>query len=229
MNTESLFRRGWITAGQGELWNCNSTYCTVPYSYLPSMPQATDDLRWLDGVSAELRQLIETTSTLSSANNRIANLAAIIERAKHLRLKLPEPFVQFMRQPELQNKVPTCTACFLELSEDLIALGNLPGRVLLRFMNDSQGCVTWYLCLAPDAEPSVVASYYFFDKDIFDAMEYEDISYEGLASAAFVCADSFTEFLFRFWVENTIWCSLAKKVPMSALQEAYRRQITKKL
>jgi hypothetical protein len=234
---QSPFRRGWITAVHRELWNIAqsyadknlSTYYAVPYSSLPSVDQATDDLLWLDSVTPELRRVIETPPTLCSTENEIANLEAIIEKAKCLHLNLPQAFVRFMRDPELQRKVPTPTACRLELSDDLVPLNNMTGHYLVRFMNDSQSCVMWYLWLRPQVEASVVASDYFFEKEIFDAMEYEDISYHDLASAAFACSDTFTEFLFRFWIENTIWYSLTKQVPLSALQEAYRSQITKKL
>ena len=121
MDLESPFRRGWITAVHRELWNIAqsyadknlSTYNTVPYSSLPSVDQATDDLLWLDKVTPELRRVIEHTSTLCSTENEIANLETIIEKAKGLQVDLPQAFVRFMRDPELQRKVPTPTACRL--------------------------------------------------------------------------------------------------------------------
>ncbi len=60
----------------------------------------------------------------------------------------------------------------------------------------------WYLCIGPKESTAVIASYYFFEPDYFDAMEYEDIEHEDLVSKAFFCAGTFTEFLYRFWVEG---------------------------
>ena len=150
-DTESKFRRGWTTAGHGGVWNCNRTYCDVPYSSLPAPHQASDDLIWLDWVSPELRRVINRTSTLDSSENKIGNLKEILYKAQNLRLILPQPFLLFLRDPTLQSKVPTCTACYLELSSDLIPLPGLANHFLLRFLNDSQCCALWYLCLRPIA------------------------------------------------------------------------------
>src|SRR5690242_3318791 len=90
------FQRAWITAGQGELWNCGGTYCQVPYEHLPRVNQATDGLEWLDFISPELRRIIRNTSTLNSSDNQIANIQEIVTKAKNLRLDLPKSFLSFM-------------------------------------------------------------------------------------------------------------------------------------
>jgi len=226
---KTMFRRGWITAGQSKLWNCHGTYCTVPYEALPRVGGATDDLGWLDQVSPELRRIVQGTSTLNSSDNQIANLESVVAKAQDLNLDLPHPFLRFMRDAGLQDKVPTCTACFLALSEDLIPVVGAEGHYLLRFVNDSQSCVMWYLCLGREGEAGVVASDYFLEPEIFEAMEYEGVKREDLFPNAFLCADTFTEFLYRFWVENTNWYSLRERLPLTPLQDEYRNQITIKL
>src|SRR5262249_27457680 len=100
---------------------------------------------------------------------------------------------------------------------------------LLRFLKDSQSCVMWYLHLRSDAAPAVVASDYFFEPDIFEAMEYEEVSYEDTFRQALTCASTFTEFLYRFWVENTLWYSLHEGLPLTPLQEEYQTRITRRL
>jgi hypothetical protein len=87
----------------------------------------------------------------------------------------------------------------------------------------------WYLCLGPEGNIGVVASHYFFEPEIFEAMEYDGVKSEDIFRNAFVCAETFTEFLYRFWVENTIWYSLHKQLPLTSVQEEYRNQITKRL
>jgi len=228
-NPNTIFRRAWMTAGHSDLWNCQATYCTVPYEDLPRLSRATDDLAWLDHTSPELCRIITATSTLNSSDNQLANLEAIAAKAKSLALDLPQPFLRFLQAPELQDKIPTCTACFLALSDDLVPIPDAEGQFLLRFLNDSQSCVMWYLCLGRQGNAGVVASDYFFEPDIFDVMEYEGLKREDIFREAFLCADTFAEFLYRFWVENTIWYSLHEGLPLTTLQEEYRSQINKKL
>jgi hypothetical protein len=228
-NQGAELRRAWMTAGGSELWNCRGTYCTIPYEYLPRLNRATNDLAWLDDVSPQLRQVIDSTSTLDSSDNEIGSLESILAQARGLALPVPESFVRFLRTPELQEKVPTCTACFMALSDELVAVPAAPGSYLLRFLNDSQSCVMWYLRLGGTAEPEVLASDYFLEPDIFQAMEYENVRYEDAFHEALTCADTFVEFLYRFWIENTIWYSLQKRLSLTPRQEEYRNQITKKL
>ena len=87
----------------------------------------------------------------------------------------------------------------------------------------------WHLYLRPGEKAGVVASGCFLEPDNFDAMKYEDITREGAFKEAFVCADTFSEFLYRFWVENTIWFSVYKQLPLTPIQEEYRQRITTKL
>ncbi len=226
---QAIFRRAWITAGHSELWNCGNTYCTVPYENLPQVLRATDDFRWLEAVTPELRRVIDGSTTLDSGDNMLANLERIVSKAQSLSLNLPEPFLRFMRDFDLQSKVPTCTSCFLELSDDFVPVPEAAGHFLLRFLNDSQSCVMWYLVLSPKGTTSVVASEYFFEPDIFDVMEYQEVKREDVFREAFLCADTFTEFLYRFWVENSIWYSLHERLPLTFFQEDYLSQITEKL
>jgi hypothetical protein len=227
--TKEIFHRGWITAGHSSLWNCDSTYCAIPYENLPSIDMASDDLEWLDCVSLELRQVIDLTSTLNSDNNQIGNLEVLVEKASRLGLHIPNSFLKFFRNAELQCKVPTCTDCYLELSNEMIPVPKKEGHFLLRFMNDSQSCVLWYLCMGQNGESWVVASSYYFDPDIFEVMNYVDVKRDDIIGEALFCAETFTEFLYRFWIENTIWYSLHYELAFTPIQQKYQSQIQQKL
>lgn len=222
------FRRLWFTAGHDALWNCKSTYCGVPYEYLPRVEQATDDLVWLDQATPQLRQVVGS-STLNNSTKEIAHLETIVKKLQNLGINLPAPFLRFMRDFRLQEKVPTCTDCYLSLSEEPVPVPYTPGQYLLRFLNDSQGCVMWYLHLGAGAETSVLASSCFLEPDIFEAMGYDDLRYLDAFKDVFVCADSFSEFLYRFWIENTLWYSMEKSLDLTPLQEEYLHRITRKL
>ena len=226
---KTMLRRAWITAGSSELWNCQGTYCKIPYERLPRVERATDDFGWLDDVSQALREVIGGTSTLSSSDNQIGNLEVVVEKTQSLKLNLPQPFLRFIRDASLQAKVPTCTACFLALSEDFIPFAGAQGYYLLRFLNDSQSCVMWYLCLGRDGSAEVLASDYFLEPEIFEAMDYEEVKRDDVFRELSFCADTFTKFLYRFWVENTIWYSLRAGLPLTPVQKEYSSQITQRL
>ncbi len=222
------FERGWITAGHSSLWNCDSTYCYVPCELLPAV-DAAGDLRWLKDVSPQLANTISDTCTLGSADNEIQNLEAIAAEAGARGLKLPDSFLRFMGSPDLQRLVPSCTACYLELSDELTPLPEAEGDFLLRFMNDSQACCLWYLWLRQGETPRVLAARYFFEPDIFAAMACDGVEYDDAVRGALLCADSFPDFLYRFWIENTIWYSLHDRMALTPRQQEYRDRITERL
>ena len=92
------------------------------------------------------------------------------------------------------------------------------GGYLLRFLNDQQGCVFWYLYLTSRGEHCVVASLACLDWEIAaDDEEHgipdTDDAWEDppLEAVTVCCAPSFETFLYRFWLENEIWCALYKK------------------
>lgn len=225
MTPHDQLKRQWFTSGHSDLWNCNSTYRPVPYEMLPGLHDISDDFSWLDDLPHE-----SFTCTLDSDDNKIENLDHIVSTVRSLGLELPSGFVRFMADVSLQAKVPTCTACFLEISESLIPVPGFDGSYVLRFMNDSQGCVMWYLLLNRSTTPRVVASNYFFEPDIFEALADEEvgIKYPDVIHQASICADSFLEFVYRFWIENAVWYSKHDKRPLSAREADYKNQITTK-
>jgi hypothetical protein len=228
MNTPaSIFPRAWMASGQGEPWDCRSTYGTIPYEALPRIGHATEDLSWLDKVSPELRQVIGSFSTLNNSGNEIAHLDDVLKQVNEHKLVLPQSFERFMREPALQSKVPTSTDCFLALSDKIVPVLGMKGHYLLRFLNDSQSCVMWYLLLGQTENARVVASGSYFEPELFKIMEYEELQYRDVFREALLCADSFTEFLYRFWIENSIWFSSYKKLPLTPLQAEYQNQIKK--
>jgi hypothetical protein len=87
----------------------------------------------------------------------------------------------------------------------------------------------WYLCLGRDGNAEVVASDYFLEPEIFEAMDYEEVKRDDVFRELSFCADTFTEFLYRFWVENTIWYSQRAGLPLTPVQKEYSSQITQRL
>lgn len=84
----------------------------------------------------------------------------------------------------------------------------LDAGTLLHFLSDSQWVCHWLLYTGPDGE-AVVTSY---DPLGFELGEDEETVREASSATldAAVCAESFSEFLYRFWIENEIWFALAR-------------------
>jgi len=218
---EEVIARHWITAGSNELWGTQGTYSRVEYSRLPVLPPIRSPFDWLSELPTR-----SYSCTLDSDDNAIATFAGIEAEIQSLGFCIPEDFRIFVTRPDIQAQVPSCTACYLELSDTVTPLPGWPGSYVLRFMNDSQSCVLWYLLFQPQTPVRVLASSCFLERDIFDAMEYESemdepLRYEDILRECFICAGSFGEFIFRFCIENTIWFATHPKVSLAPCELAY--------
>ena len=86
---------------------------------------------------------------------------------------------------------------------------------MLRFLNDSQGSMFWYLYLSPTGESCVLAStewHYAYQQragEILDPAQY------------FWCGPDFEAFLFRYWIEGRISHHSFRKQPLPPELDAY--------
>jgi hypothetical protein len=90
----------------------------------------------------------------------------------------------------------------------------------------------WYLLFQRNKPTRVLASGYFIEREIFDAMQYEaeedvPLRYEDVLCESCICAMSFGEFLFRFCIENVIWLATHEKLSLSPLEIDYLNQSRK--
>lgn len=219
---EHVLERHWFTAGHGTLWGTTGTYSRVAYHRLPAWPAQSAAFAWLKDLPQR-----EHGRTLDSDENRTESFPLIAAEIRSLGFDLPEELPPLLTQPAIQSQIPTCTDCYLELSAHAVPLPGWPGSYAVRFMNDSQCCVLWYLLFQPDTPVRVLASEYFLERDIFDAMDYpsdiddQPLRYEDVLSKSFVCAESLGEFLWRFCVENRLWFALHEKLPLAPAEQAY--------
>ena len=121
-----------------------------------------------------------------------------------------------MTHPELQSRVRSCTDCYLDPGERIVeTIGSIPGH-LLHFLSDSQSCSHWYLHILPEGASAVLASPNQYGLIVENsnwignpACRLDRIDVSGLEFA--YSARSFSEFLYRFWIENEIWFALVDK------------------
>jgi hypothetical protein len=87
---------------------------------------------------------------------------------------------------------------------------------LVRFMRDSQDLLFWYLHLDPQGPPFVVVS----------SIDFETVGQvdpEQALRQFWFCAPEFEEFIYRFWMENSIWFATSDKKELTTAQLAYAR------
>lgn len=169
------------------------TYGRYSFAELPPLPfPLSGDFGWLRDQPAHDEWAINEDG---GTQEELPLLRSACEAAG---LALPDSFVRFMAAPELQERVRSSTACYLDL--DVGPVPSPTGRGhLIRFLNDQQGCLFWYLYLTEDgAEHAVVCTVdmYTHGDDPDPAAEPDEIQF---------CAESFEAFICRYWLENEIF------------------------
>lgn len=117
---------------------------------------------------------------------------------------LPESFVRFMRSPDLQRRVPSPTACYFDAPERVVEAPAPGDGILVRFLNDQQWCAHWYLYVERGGAHAVVTSPH--------ALDLEPSGGEGgdtFNAALHRCAPDFECFIYRMWLEGSVWFALA--------------------
>lgn len=190
-----------------------NTYESSQLADLPLIPIGLDDdCEWL-----RTHGLVHAQGGLNQYERDIQP-SFVEELALRAHIQLPKSFRLFMTHPELQSRVRSCTDCYLDPGERIVeTIGSIPGH-LVHFLSDSQSCSHWYLhiLLGPRSDSAVLVSpdLYGLKVENSDWIENPSCHLEriDLSRVEFAyCAPSFSEFLYRFWIENEIWFALRDK------------------
>jgi hypothetical protein len=207
----SLFPSGWWgtsldNVGLQDQRPDVGTYGRYEYANLPHLPIPLDgEFGWLLHASAHQNHI-----GVERALENIKNLSSLLDGCKTAAISLPQSFLKFVQEPRLQARIRSTTDCFLDLPEAPVR-SPVGDGVLVRFLADSQGCVFWYLYI-----PSGVV-----DHAVVCSPDFYDPSGETLNDAVpdpralVFSAESFEEFLCRFWLENELWFSEFEGTSMS--------------
>ena len=231
------YASGWFSWGLGSYRPCNATYCLVPYESLPSIPapllQGT--LHWLLPLEPDLQREQQDQFPSRCWGFSPDHWMTILASSLKLGIALPNTFRQLMNSPMLMERIPSCTNCYFGLSKRLVPCPGREKGFILRFLNAAQGQIAWYLYLTPQGEHCVLAGYPLLDM----LSNPEDIDYitEGITEeersdvlegrGIYVCASSFEEFLYRFWIENILWYKLVwyqERKPLTEEERYYLRR-----
>jgi hypothetical protein len=207
---ELPFEPGWWSFDLGKYRECDGTYCFFEYDSLPPIDETllTGTLAWLGPLEEEVAGVMDVHHASDEALGRLkGNVAKLAAQAEQLGLRLPEAFLRLMASRALQDNIPSCTACYFSMSDEILPCPGSEGNYMIRFLNDQQDCVLWYLYLTPQGEECVLASPFLLDEFAgpANASSLTDEWREAIVQHTRVCAPSFEAFIYRFWLENTIW------------------------
>ncbi|HEY7417428.1 MAG TPA: hypothetical protein VH593_19750 [Ktedonobacteraceae bacterium] len=222
-----IFQTGWYSFRLPGYRPCRGTYERYPYNPLPPIPeeQFTGELQWLTPLNKKANEAMQPYRPTPEQREEwmpqwTDDLKSVIASAQHLGLNLPDAFIRLMSSPALQDRIPSCTACYFDLSQLAFCPGDKEEGYVLRFLHDQQDCVIWHLYLSTHGDECVLASGTYLDQvytnqDEFGVTEEEAVKY------TWVCAPSFEAFLYRFWIENVIWYNLYEHKPLTEEQKRY--------
>lgn len=212
------------------------TYWLFDYAGLPPLPNADASFGYL----AEDSGTSPDALVLENIRARLRRqLSALTDEASRRGLAIPESFTQFMPVPELHARFRSGTCYWFTLSNRLVRCPGFAGAYMICFLRDQQDCILWCLCLTPDGRHCVLAvpddavsTLSETSRDALcgdlgdDEVDDGDDAVEGEESAIStirVCADSFEEFAYRFWIEDEISFKLAglETQPLTDAERAY--------
>ena len=212
----------WIGPGIPGVRDADGAYCETPLEDLPSV-QISDDLTWLKplhpAIDAEMKQFRPAAKERQRYSE---NARAILVQADEKGIALPSAFVELIQSEALQDRFPSATACYFDLPEKIVSAPfGLDGHII-RFLNDQQICVLWYLHLPTSAKPRVLASYPVEGADFLEELDHQDpgMVTEALDATRMV-APSFSEFLYRYWIENSVWLKSSNGIDLTPEEEEY--------
>lgn len=118
--------------------------------------------------------------------------------------EVPESLAWLLPDADLHQRLPSCTDCYF-LPQDRGELHRQDGGdAFLTFYSDSQACLTWGVRLGPRGDtyaPVLVGA----PEDLpMDEAQDPDEPYSYFPELE-LCAQSVEEFIFRWWIENSIW------------------------
>lgn len=177
-----------------------ATYSAFRYADLPPIRRPLDaDLRWLLEQPRVARSLgdVDPGDAVPERRAGAAELDALLGGRK---IALPPSFNAFITDPDPRTRVRSATSCYLDLGQFAVDVEG--GGAMLHFLSDQQWILHWLLYVGDDGSEAVVVS----ESPLgFEADERRFARFDPATEPATVCAETFSEFLYRYWIDNEIY------------------------
>lgn len=201
--TAGLPRAWWFPPLRGLRPDAQATYARYPLNDQPSVAARADGFAWLE-CEPEKPQWAISRGDQAHRPLSPENLVALAGE-----LPVPESLRTFAARSGLQSRIRSATACYLDLG-DAAAPTTVDGGFLIHLLSDQQIVRHWLLYVDAEGNESVVTSPRPIGLDLPD--DWPDrppavIALDGSVDIE-VCADTFAEFVYRFWLENELWYAL---------------------
>ena len=205
--------RQWVSVKvPGTSSTVDATYVGYPVDRLPPTPVGVADLEWLEDAPRHPEDYMgsafeEAVRDLSS--HAVAELLGGMD-------SVPDDFARFLGGDGLRDRLRSATDSYFDLGDSVVAVD---GGRLLHLISDSQWVFHWLLYLGDDGRSAVVGTSFpagfELDPDEADFWQEEGWGY-------ILVADSFAEFIWRWWMDNEIFYRVVvDKTGMSADDRAY--------
>jgi hypothetical protein len=196
-----------------------TTYSLFSYEQLPQI-EAPGHAGW-DWLASHPPQREWSLSANSYPDGSRADLSRLRSLIGQVPFALPLEFVTFFEAPSLHSRIRSCTACMLELSDFPVCTTAPPDGVIVQFLVDQQGVLRWYLFADPQGNQAVLASGEAYGLN-YGPDETPRTEVNLFIEDFWLCAPSFSEFIYRFWLENEVWFALAEgRQPTTPQQRDY--------
>lgn len=216
---QTPFSTGWMSFELPGYRDCDGTYCFFQYDELPALDEMLfkGDFGWLTKLTPDLAEAMNAYKQVEAGSLQDKH-HHLLASAQETGVTLPASFVKFMQAPGLQDQIPSSTACYFDLSDHLLSNPTGEAGYLVRFMNDQQDLLFWYLYLNPAGDHCVLVSSAGFDSE--EAVNFPP---DTIGRSVAFCAPGFEAFLYRWWLENSIWFALEEGRPLTEEQARYAR------
>jgi hypothetical protein len=215
----ALPRSWWFPPLEGLRAGGEATYARYDLDDQPEVEAADDELRWLDDAAEAMWPISDGDPVTPLTSESLETLARGIPLPKALR--------EFAARPELQRRVSSVTGCYLDLGDQL-APTSAPEGYLLHILSDQQWALHWLLYADRAGNETMVVTGepigFLLDEGWEEDRPPPVIPLDGTLELE-VCADSFVEFLFRFWIENELWIALDTGRPLDPQLASYAQRL----
>ena len=190
-----LPRRWWFPGLRGLRPAEPGTYGSFELDCQPPVPDL-DDLGWLEAVSEAIEYPIDSPDVDPRSPLNTHELDTL-----GVPVRLPTSLTTLAARRDFRGRIRSASGCYLDLGDHAVLTAD--GGYLIHVMTDLQWNRHWLLFIDADGHEAVVTTTRPIGFDAPGAPGPEPLPlHDGDLE---LCADSFAEFLFRFWIENELW------------------------